>query len=73
MGAKVFIALRKMNGLTQFEMAELLGVSRALIAIIETNRQPISRNLERKVIDVFGIHQISVIQLALQAIDGGSG
>lgn len=71
MDAKVFVALRKLNGLSQFEVAEMLGVSRALIAIIETERQPISRNLERRIKQVFGIQQISVVQLTLQAINGG--
>ncbi|MCM3572522.1 helix-turn-helix domain-containing protein [Mesobacillus subterraneus] len=71
MEAKVLIALRKMHGLTQHEIASILGVSRALIAIVETERQPISRNLARKVIETFGEHQIAVVQIALKAIEGG--
>lgn len=71
METKVFTAIRKMNGLTQTEYAELLGVSRALIAIVETERQPVSRNLARKVIETFGEHQIAVVQIALKAIEGG--
>lgn len=72
MDAKVFVALRKLNGLSQVEAAKLLGVSRALIAIIETERQPISYRLEQRIKEVFGIQQISVVQLTLQAISGGS-
>ncbi|MEK4200919.1 helix-turn-helix transcriptional regulator [Cytobacillus sp. FSL K6-0265] len=72
MDAKVFTALRKLNGLSQIEVAELLGVSRALIAIIETERQPISHRLEQRVKEVFGVQQISVIQLTLHAINNGS-
>lgn len=71
MDAKVFVALRKLNGLSQVEAAKLLGVSRALIAIIETERQPISHRLKQRIEEVFGIQQISVVQLTLQAINGG--
>ena len=60
-------ALRKLNGLNQHEFAEVVGVSRALIAIVETNKH--SFMLERKIKETFGESQVAVVQLTMKAIE----
>lgn len=47
--------IRHLHGLTQQEVANMLGVSRSTIHLIETNRMTMSERLRRKFCEVFKV------------------
>lgn len=54
MDCKLFIAIRKLNGLNQYGMADKLGISRSLVAKIEIGERRIEAGLAAKVKEAFG-------------------
>lgn len=52
---KTFVDIRMYLGLTQQEMADLLGVSIATIAHIETNRLHVTENVKYKLAKHFDV------------------
>jgi DNA-binding XRE family transcriptional regulator len=73
MNAKLVKMLRKLNSLSQHEAADRLGVSRALIAMVETEKTPVSRVLELKINDTFGFRQIEHVRETMKVFDEGGG
>jgi DNA-binding XRE family transcriptional regulator len=71
MEAKIFKTIRQLNALTQSEAAKRLGVSRSILAMVETEKVPISRKLECKIVDCFGFEQLEQVKKAMD-IFGGS-
>lgn len=70
MNAKLIIMLRKMAGISQHEFANRIGYSRSMIARIETNRIPVSRKLERKIIEEFGTRKLDKVRRAIRIFEG---
>jgi DNA-binding XRE family transcriptional regulator len=70
MNAKLLKMLRKLNSLSQHEAANRLQVSRALIAIVETEKAPVSRSLELKIKDTFGHKQIEHVRKTMAIFEG---
>ena len=54
MDVNLFVALRKINALTQSDMAKQLRVSRQLISMIEISERKISPQVEQRVLYEFG-------------------
>ncbi|MCM3732362.1 XRE family transcriptional regulator [Fictibacillus nanhaiensis] len=71
MNAKLVKMLRRLNSLSQHEAADKLGVSRALIALVETEKAPVSRSLELKIKDTFGLRQIEHVKATMRVFHGG--
>ena len=61
MNPKLFRTLRKINGLTQLELAERLNVSPSLITKIETGARKCAPKLSEKVVEEFGVEQVSQV------------
>jgi transcriptional regulator with XRE-family HTH domain len=72
MNAKLLKMLRQLNDISQYELADKLGCSRGLIALTETERQPISRKLERRITETFGTEQIDRVRQAMRVFEGDS-
>ncbi|WP_173916915.1 helix-turn-helix domain-containing protein [Halobacillus sp. Marseille-Q1614] len=73
MDARVFKTLRRLNDWTQHEAADKLGVSRALLAMVETDKAPISSRLERKINDAFGTDRIDLVKKSIDLFEGKRG
>ncbi|SFK12285.1 hypothetical protein SAMN04487936_107204 [Halobacillus dabanensis] len=69
MDSKLFKTLRQLNQLTQLQAADRLKVSRALLALVETDKTPISRALERKVNEEFGLEQIEHVKKTMDLLN----
>ncbi|WP_110928761.1 helix-turn-helix domain-containing protein [Bacillus massiliglaciei] len=54
MDSVLFRTIRQSKGLTQRQFAEVLGVSKTLISLIEINYKPVSEKVRLKVIQEFG-------------------
>ena len=50
-----FKQVRKQIGITQKDLAQILGVSPAYLSLIETNRQPMSEPIAMKLEKLFGV------------------
>ncbi|MCQ6274732.1 helix-turn-helix transcriptional regulator [Bacillus sp. V3B] len=61
MNARLFTTIRKVNGLSQHEMAERLQVSPSLVAKIETGERRCLSKLAEKVVEEFGAEHISKV------------
>ena len=54
MNPKIFRFIRQSKGLTQQEMADMLGVSQPLVGLIERNKKNISDKVNRRLRETFG-------------------
>jgi DNA-binding XRE family transcriptional regulator len=61
MDAKLIKAIRNVNGLTQYEMAERIGVSRSVLSKIEIDAYPISAKVKASINAEFG-DQVELIK-----------
>ena len=66
MNAKVFRFIRQSKGLTQQEMADMLGVSKPLICLIERNKKNISDKVNRRLLETFGHEYIEKCRAFLE-------
>ncbi|WML30242.1 helix-turn-helix transcriptional regulator [Neobacillus sp. OS1-32] len=66
MNAKVFRFIRQSKGLTQQEMADMLGVSKPLICLIERNKKNISDKVNRRLRETFGHEYIEKCRAFLE-------
>ena len=55
MNNKKVLHIRQFLKMTQEEFAEMIGVTRELIALIETNRAPVSRNVASRIAHNFEV------------------
>ncbi|PBB05746.1 helix-turn-helix domain-containing protein [Salimicrobium humidisoli] len=72
MSVELFIAIRKLNGLTQYAMAERVGISRGYIAKIEGMYAPYPEFLNDRLRQEFGaayVAQVSELTRAKLATD----
>ena len=46
---------RKLKGLTQHELAEMLGTTKQFISNLENDRKPISRMMTKKLSEIFNV------------------
>lgn len=54
MTIETFVAVRKMRGLTQTEYGKEIGISRGMVACIETGKRNLTDTTKSKVRQVFG-------------------
>lgn len=54
MSIETFVAVRKMRGLTQTEYGKSLGISRGMVACIETGKRNLTDTTASKVRQVYG-------------------
>ncbi|MCM3732734.1 helix-turn-helix domain-containing protein [Fictibacillus nanhaiensis] len=54
MTIETFVAVRKMRGLSQTEYGKALGISRGMVACIETGKRNLTDTTKSKVHQVFG-------------------
>lgn len=59
MNSKLFKFIRQSKGLTQTDLARILGVSTPLISMIEKNKKNISDDNKKKLREAFGDEYIS--------------
>ncbi|WP_088072392.1 helix-turn-helix domain-containing protein [Gottfriedia luciferensis] len=59
MNSKLMKFIRQSKGLSQQEMADLLGVSKPLICFIEQNKKNISDRVNTRLRETFGIEYVS--------------
>lgn len=62
MNGKLFATVRKVNGLTQTEMAQRLNVSRSLIQKVEADERRIKPYLEAKIYIEFGTDHVDEVK-----------
>ena len=62
MDAKLFATIRKVNGLTQQEFADLLDVSQSTICKIEINERTITDDLITRVRRVYSADHIDAVR-----------
>ena len=66
MNPKIFRFIRQSKGLTQQEMADMLGVSQPLVGLIERNKKNISDKVNRRLRETFGIDYIEKCRAFLE-------
>lgn len=66
MNSKVFRFIRQSKGLTQQEMADMLGVSQPLVGLIERNKKNISDKVNRRLRETFGSDYIEKCRAFLE-------
>lgn len=66
MNSKVFRFIRQSKGLTQQEMADMLGVSQPLVGLIERNKKNISDKVNRRLRETFGHEYIEKCRAFLE-------
>ncbi|MFD0827094.1 helix-turn-helix domain-containing protein [Neobacillus sp. M.A.Huq-85] len=54
MSPKVFRFIRQSQGLTQKQLSEMLGISEAMVCMIERNKKNISARVNKKFRETFG-------------------
>jgi len=62
--------IRKESGLTQSQLATVLGVSTVLIAMIETGQKPASKNMVVRLAKALNVHPLSLAPSLFFDIDG---
>lgn len=62
MSAELFKRVRQINGLSQESMATRLGISRSVVAKIETNIYPIRDHVKSKLYAEFGEEHIEAVR-----------
>lgn len=70
MDAKTIKLLRKLESITQHELAERIGCSRSLIAQVELEYVPATRQLESKITNAFGISRLDRVRQAMKLFEG---
>lgn len=63
MNEKLFSAIRKLNGLSQYQFADELGFSRSMIAKIEVYERSLTPDIVAKVNDVFGRDYVDMVRV----------
>lgn len=59
MNAKLFKFIRQSQGLTQQEVADMLGISKTLVCLIERNKKSISSSVNKRFREKFGAEYIN--------------
>jgi transcriptional regulator with XRE-family HTH domain len=70
MDAKTIKLLRKLEAITQHQLAERIGCSRSLIAQAELEYIPVTRQLEQKITNAFGLSRLDRVKQAMQIFEG---
>ncbi len=65
MNAKLFAAIRKLNGLSQQQYADILNVSQSMVAKVEIEERLLSQGLAMKVASLYPSEQIEAIKTLL--------
>lgn len=58
MNAKLFKFIRQSQGLTQQEVADMLGVSKTLVCLIERNKKDMSDRVKKRFRETFGAEYV---------------
>ena len=66
MNPKIFRFIRQSKGLTQQEMADMLGVSQPLVGLIERKQKNISDKVNRRLRETFGHEYIEKCRAFLE-------
>ncbi|WP_394136897.1 helix-turn-helix transcriptional regulator [Cytobacillus oceanisediminis] len=66
MDSKLIRFIRQSRGLSQQELADLLGVSKTLVCLIEKNKKNISDNVSKKFRSTFGSEYIEKCRAFLE-------
>lgn len=66
MDSKLIRFIRQSRGLSQQELADLLGISKTLVCLIEKNKKNMSDNVRRKFRATFGNEYIEKCRAFLQ-------
>ncbi|WP_071460754.1 helix-turn-helix domain-containing protein [Bacillus massilinigeriensis] len=66
MNAKLFKFIRQSQGLTQQEVANLLGISKTLVCLIERNKKNISDRVNKRFRESFGAEYVDRCQSFLE-------
>ncbi|WP_161493908.1 helix-turn-helix domain-containing protein [Virgibacillus necropolis] len=61
MDVKLFVTIRKLSGSNQYQYAGKLGISRSLVAKIETGERAITTDISAKVREEFGADYIEQV------------
>lgn len=69
MDAKLFATIRKINGLTQQEFADLLDVSQSIVGKVELEERTLSHDLLSRVKRVYSLEHIDAVQSFLSRED----
>jgi len=65
--------IRANTQMNQVQFAKIVGISRALLAKIETNAKPISNSVERRIRTAFGLDDEKISQLLNNALNSVPG
>lgn len=69
MERQLFVNIRRLSGLNQYEMADKLGVSRSLVAKMEIGNRSVDPKIVTKVNQIYGAEYVTQVEDVMKAIN----